>query len=177
MNCRPTMQVLLVTWPTTQLKMYIPLHSNKKMSIPKYQFMFSKLVIVVDHLKHQLIIINNVINPSQGDYDSAIKSIDHIYNHLQTNHFTQSIKHPENEPLCFESNFEKKDYIDSVEKAKEYIVAGDIFQVVLSQKFTAKGNINGFDLYRNLRKENPAPYLSYIRFLDLKSYVRLQKCS
>ena len=141
-----------------------PITLNKKMSIPKYQFMFSKLVIVVDHLKHQLIIINNVVNPSESDYDTAIKSIDQIYNHLQTNHFAQSIEHHENEALCFESNFEKKDYIDSVEKAKEYIVAGDIFQVVLSQKFTAKGSINGFDLYRNLRKENPAPYLSYIRF-------------
>lgn len=58
--------------------------------------------------------------------------------------------------------------MQAVQKVKDYIIAGDVFQVVLSQKFTAKGHVDGFELYRNLRKENPSPYLSYIRLADVE---------
>lgn len=141
-----------------------PIQLKNKNQIPKYQFLFSKTVIVIDHLKHQLIIICNVVDPKENDYDKAMLQINAIYNELQNNDIKPYINEKNKEPLVFKSNFEKSHYIKSVEKAKEYIVAGDIFQVVLSQKFSAQGEIDGFNLYRHLRKENPAPYLSYIRF-------------
>ncbi len=145
-----------------------PIRLREKSNIPLYQFVFSKTVIVIDHLKHQLIIICNSSNPTEKAYNAAMDKIDEIYKMLQEP--IVEIKHDSPKPpfLLFKSNFKKGDYISSVNTIKNYIAAGDIFQAVLSQKFTAKGNIDGFNLYRHLRKENPSPYLSYIRFPELE---------
>lgn len=141
---------------------------NKTKKIPKYQFMFSKTVVAVDHLKHQLILIHNVENPKEADYQKAMDEINKVYGVLQGGKSTRTLKKEIERPLLFKSNFLKADYMKAVNKAKDYIVAGDIFQVVLSQKFTAKGSLDGFSLYRNLRRENPSPYLSYIRFKSIE---------
>ncbi|MCF8474544.1 MAG: anthranilate synthase component I [Emcibacter sp.] len=62
------------------------------------------------------------------------------------------------------SNTSKEKYIEMVERAKEYITAGDIFQVVLSQRFTTKFPLPPFSLYRALRRTNPSPFLYYLKF-------------
>ena len=59
------------------------------------------------------------------------------------------------------SNFTKKEYIKNIDKAKEYIVAGDIFQVVPSQRFEIPFDLPPFNLYRALRRLNPSPFLYY----------------
>jgi anthranilate synthase component 1 len=145
-----------------------PLKLNKTSSIPKYQFMFSRTVVVIDHLKHQLILIYNVENPKAKEYRRAIGVLNQIYEALVAEKSLSASKSQGGGPLVFESNFAKEDYVAAVNKAKSYIEAGDIFQVVLSQKFTARGTLDGFSLYRNLRKENPSPYLSYIRFKTIE---------
>ncbi len=66
--------------------------------------------------------------------------------------------------LEYHSNTSPEDFCDHVEKAKEYIRAGDIFQVVISQKLTASYQGNPFDLYRSLRQINPSPYMAYYNF-------------
>lgn len=146
-----------------------PIKLRKRNKIPKYQFMFSKIVVAVDHLKHQLILIYNVENPTETDYHMAMIQIQKIYDRLHArSHKDEANSVYKSESLVFKSNFLKEDYVKAVNKAKDYIVSGDIFQVVLSQKFTAKGRLDGFSLYRNLRKENPSPYLSYIRFDNIE---------
>lgn len=67
-----------------------------------------------------------------------------------------------------QSNFTKNAYIKAVEKAKEYIKAGDIYQVNLSQRFTVDLDIDPFDLYKILRTINPAPFASFLNFGDVK---------
>src|SRR4029077_3974251 len=64
------------------------------------------------------------------------------------------------------SNFEKKSYLDSVAKAKEYIAAGDIFQVVLSQRFEVELPTSPFEIYRALRIVNPSPYMYFLKMPD-----------
>src|SRR5262249_54436862 len=64
------------------------------------------------------------------------------------------------------SNTPREHYLDMVRKAKEYIAAGDIFQVVLSQRFEAAFTLPPFALYRALRRVNPSPYLYYLDFGD-----------
>jgi anthranilate synthase component 1 len=64
------------------------------------------------------------------------------------------------------SNFEKKDYLDAVRKAKEYIAAGDIFQVVLSQRFEVELPTPAFEIYRALRIVNPSPYMYFLKMPD-----------
>jgi anthranilate synthase component 1 len=65
----------------------------------------------------------------------------------------------------FESNFKKEEYLEAVNKIKNYIKEGDVFQVVLAQDFYSKFDLNPFDLYRAIRKLNPSPYMY---FLDLE---------
>jgi anthranilate synthase component 1 len=69
------------------------------------------------------------------------------------------------DPL-YESNTSKEQYCTSVEKAKEYIRAGDIFQVVISQRLSAAYTGSPFSLYRSLRLVNPSPYMAYFNFGD-----------
>lgn len=145
-----------------------PIKIRHEKKIPNYQFMFSKLVVALDHLKHQLIIISNLIDPKESDYETEMALIESVYKQLQTELIVKNEPTRQMPKILFKSNFKKENYVSAVERAKEHIVAGDIFQVVLSQKFTAKAKIDGFDLYRNLRKENPAPYLSYIKFPNIE---------
>ena len=75
------------------------------------------------------------------------------------------------EPLLLSdlrSNFPREDFEDAVRKAKEYIVAGDAIQVVLSQRYSAEISGEDFSLYRNLRSVNPSPYMFYLNFGDIK---------
>jgi len=65
------------------------------------------------------------------------------------------------------SNFRRPEYLAAVRKAKQYIRAGDIFQVVLSQRFSAKTLAEPFEVYRELRALNPSPYLFYLQLNDV----------
>jgi para-aminobenzoate synthetase component 1 len=68
------------------------------------------------------------------------------------------------EDIRLKSNFSCEEYLKAVERAKEYILAGDIFQVNLSQRFEADLTIPPYELYRRLRRINPAPFASYLNF-------------
>ena len=68
--------------------------------------------------------------------------------------------------LKVNSNVTKEEFMDTVERAKEYIVNGDIFQIVLSQRFEIDNPPDSFDVYRMLRATNPSPYLYYFKTPD-----------
>jgi anthranilate synthase component 1 len=70
-------------------------------------------------------------------------------------------------PLKVSSNFRKVEYLAAVRKAKAYIRAGDIFQVVMSQRFSTKVQAEPFEIYRELRALNPSPYLFYLHMNDV----------
>lgn len=69
-------------------------------------------------------------------------------------------------PIDLRSNFSKAGYIDTINRAKEYIRSGDIYQVNLSQRFEAEFNTNAYDLFLRLRSSSPAPFASYLNFKD-----------
>lgn len=73
---------------------------------------------------------------------------------------------PANSDISYQSNTPRSQFCENVEKAKEYIRAGDIFQVVLSQKLSANYSDDPFNLYRSLRLINPSPYMAYFHFRD-----------
>jgi len=70
----------------------------------------------------------------------------------------------ENRRVLLQSNFTREDYIKAVDKVREYIAAGDVFQVNLSQRFVADLKIPSYELYKRLRTVNPAPFASYLNF-------------
>lgn len=146
------------------------------LEIPESYFMFFDKVICFDHFEKTLKIIVNVelSNESEAEnvYFTAINQIEAINAAIQGQ--TESVfKLPEIKAGDFQASFQpetnmtKEEYEAMVEKAKEYIKAGDVFQVNLSIRLSKEVDIKPLDLYRVLREVNPSPYMSYIDFGDL----------
>ena len=104
-------------------------------------------------------------DPSK-EFDNAVEKIDSIILRLRQPHDIDSSV-PGATVSEFTSSFEQRsDFEDAVRRAKEYIKAGDVFQVVLSQRFERKSNVRPLDVYRALRVVNPSPYMYYMDIGD-----------
>jgi len=129
-------------------------------------WMITDTVLAFDNLKKKIKVIANVFldgrQSADEAYQEAEKKIKSIIERLQEyTPFSPARKPFPPSPLC--SNFSKEDYMKAVEKAKEYIQAGDIIQVVPSQRFSTEIHCEPFDIYRALRSINPSPYLFYLK--------------
>jgi anthranilate synthase component 1 len=129
--------------------------------------MFYKTILAFDHLRHQIHIISNVIvdesqDPIEVQYQKAVDEILRLESLLREPLPVPPVTRNERD-VVVRSNFEKKDYLTAVAKAKEYIAAGDIFQVVLSQRFEVDLPTPPFEVYRALRIVNPSPYMYFLK--------------
>jgi len=136
--------------------------------------MFYQGLIAFDHVQHRLWIVRNVFTEAgslQQKYDAAVKEIERTRKLLERPVAAEERKRnsgaKEIAPLEINSNFKKPAYLAAVKKAKEYIRAGDIFQVVISQRFSAKTEAEAFQIYRELRALNPSPYLFFLQLNDV----------
>ena len=138
--------------------------------------MFYHGIIAFDHVQHRVFVVRNVLTQGGGSlktkYDAAVREIKRTRKLLETPAAGEiqpkrGRKKTKARPLRVASNFRRGDYLGIVRKAKEYIRAGDIFQVVLSQRFSAKSNAEPFEVYRALRALNPSPYLFYLQMNDV----------
>ncbi len=139
--------------------------------VPECIFAACRHLIIFDHFKHRMTLAAFAHLENANDLEAA---------YLQTCRELADMKAELEKPLPaysaksdfslseLESNFKKEDFEDAVRKAKDYIVAGDIIQVVLSQRFSAEISGEDFLLYRNLRSVNPSPYMFYLNFGDIK---------
>jgi anthranilate synthase component 1 len=146
----------------------LPATARDGLHIPDAAFMFTDTLVVFDHARHRLLIISNV-NLREGDlqkaYRRATARIDEIVARLHA-------PLPELPPVGdsglaepeFVSNFTQSEYEEIVRKAKKYIAAGDIFQVVPSQRLSRRTSAHPFNIYRALRRLNPSPYMVFLRF-------------
>ena len=112
----------------------------------------AQVIFNADPSKHSYEIVKNQINEMKASFSSASTLAEITFKD------PKNLKH-------FESNFKKEEYLEAVNKIKNYIKEGDVFQVVLAQDFYSKFDLNPFDLYRAIRKLNPSPYMY---FLDLE---------
>lgn len=131
-------------------------------------FMFFDTVIVFSHLENRIFIIHNV--KIKDDPEEAYKSaVDKILR-IEADIKNGSIHQPD--LFCksgkVESNFSQHEFEDTVRRAKEYIFAGDIFQVNLSLRLNAYFEGEGLSLYKILREINPSPFAGYLNFGDLE---------
>ena len=142
------------------------------------QFMICKILIVYDALKNsaQLIYLADVKKRDNLDefYNEIVEKINDIKTKLAlplnlTDKHTQPIK-PRKTPVDFMSKYGQapQDFLSAIERAKEYIFAGDIFQVVPSRQFREKITKPAFLFYRRLRQVNPSPYMFYFNFGSVK---------
>lgn len=126
-------------------------------------FIKPNTIIVHDSYNDTLFIARRIDDLSKN-YEDEKKYINEIINQIE-NTFDEKIisvsKPNVSKPI---SNYTQNEYFDIIEKAKQYIINGDIFQVVLSQRFKLDYNLHPFNFYRSLRNINPSPYLFYMNF-------------
>jgi anthranilate synthase component 1 len=129
---------------------------------------FYDSLITFDHLRNEVILIANTFIDNDSD-------LSRLYQDAQNRLLIlfEKLNRPLQTDLSFaanidseKSNFEKENFKKAVEKSKDYIFAGDIFQVVLSQKFQVEYSGDVFQVYRSLRNINPSPYMFYLDFID-----------
>ena len=140
--------------------------------------MLTDSILIFDHLKHSVKIVNNVILPRGKAklrppdktrlYRRAIKKIESIYRDFRKTPGAKERETKARLKAAISSNFTKKEFMDRVNKAKAYIKQGDIIQVVLSQRFTLKTAKPPFDIYRALRSLNPSPYMYFLELKNIK---------
>jgi anthranilate synthase component 1 len=128
-------------------------------------FMVFDTVLAFDHVQHRILIIANArITPDddlESLYQFACAKISFLERELERNLSVTTKSHGDG--LQFSSNFTREHYEAQVRAAKEHIAAGDIYQVVLSQRFEATVGADPFTVYRALRHVNPSPYMYFIR--------------
>jgi len=136
--------------------------------------MFYRGLIAFDHVQHRLWVVRNVYTEGPGSlkakYSAAVKEIRQTRESLEApveGEKREGRGKGKGAKPKVESNFLRKEYLQAVRKSKEYIRAGDIFQVVVSQRFSAKTKAAPFDIYRELRALNPSPYLFFLRLNDV----------
>lgn len=145
----------------------VPLAPANEPSLPEAVVMLFDTVLAFDHLRQQIFIVKNVMLTDKGDadyravFDDAKACIDEVREALSTDLPASQANGGRNGGI--EANFEQPAFEAAVLKAKEYIKAGDIFQVVLSQKFQKEISVPPFDIYRALRVVNPSPYLYFVK--------------
>ena len=152
------------------------------LDVPDMVYTLPEQVVWFDHLRGSIKIIQNVFldsaQASEEAYAEAMQSIDQLEDLIKSNKKLsefQKLERPTHNKFYnqaqddfnfseWSSNTTDEEYADIVRKAKDYIVAGDIFQVVLSKRFHRQFDYNPFFLYRALRVTNPSPYMFYLNF-------------
>ena len=141
------------------------------LKIPDVRMIRPKNLVIYDNLKKKIYFIENIYA------ESKIKNYFERYQSIQKNFKTyedySNIKLPikfthQKNKNSIKSNISKSKFKDCVKKAKEYIARGDIFQVVLSQRFERKINKTPLEIYNYLRLSNPSPFMFYFNFEDFK---------
>ncbi len=137
-----------------------------KLNMPDIYLVLPKILIAFDHIRQKLILISHSFEKDNNE--EALRLIKKYEDKLFHAKAPSRIEESEGQTVRLQSNFNKDAFIKAVEKAKEYIVAGDIFQVLVSQKFSARVDSRPFDIYRKLRMINPSPYMFYIDYKDFQ---------
>lgn len=147
-------------------------HAKDDLSLPDAELMFFDRLLAFDHLRHQIHIMAaaDVSRESQrAAYDRAVRDIaaleKKLTSGLSSAVWRKSAK-AKSGKLKIRAGTSEKTFLRSVDRCKEYITAGDIFQVVLSQRLDFEPEVEPFDLYRALRQVNPSPYLYFLRMDD-----------
>jgi anthranilate synthase component 1 len=148
----------------------VPRHPNDQLDVPDFCFMLADIVVAFDHARRVMQVIAPVRPGGAPDlaYDSALKRIDGYLRRIDEGPRGAELGAVGvSAEVPLEAHTTREDFLGQVSTAKEYIVAGDIFQVVLSQRFSAPFEGDGLDLYRVLRAVNPSPYMFYLRTRDV----------
>ena len=144
----------------------LPETAKDELAVPDACLLFFDEVLAFDHVRKEIWLVATAdltrTKPATA-YEKAIARLDKLERRL-----TQPLpKLPAKKPsgkLKIQFRTRKKDFLASVERTRQYIAAGDIFQAVLSQRFDVEPEVDSFQVYRALRAVNPSPYMFFLRF-------------
>jgi anthranilate synthase component 1 len=140
--------------------------------LPDMALMISDRLVVFDHQRHEVTLIANAFVEDGGievAYARAVEAIGEMRESLRGSAEAKPERSASaGEPVQFESNMSREQFEGNVSRIIEYVRAGDAFQVVPSQRFTARAPVEAFSIYRGLRTVNPSPYMYYLDFGDFE---------
>ena len=149
----------------------LPSPDSDPLNLPEAFFMLTDTLLVFDHVMHKIKILSHVCldGDIEKDYREAVKKIEILVGRLKRPLETQH-NPPGSGPSedGFSSNFTKPEFERTVRKIKRYITAGEVIQVVPSQRLAHQTRAAPFEIYRALRTINPSPYMYYLDFKDLQ---------
>jgi anthranilate synthase component 1 len=137
--------------------------------IPDLALMVSDVLLAFDHFTHEVTVLANVFadgSDLDARYAEAVGAIVDVRERLSAP--VPRSRLGRREPPAFESNLGEGGYADAVERCKEYIRAGDAYQIVPSQRWSADLPVEAFSIYRGLRAVNPSPYMYFLDFEDFE---------
>ena len=160
-----------LSYDTVRLVEKLPAEKPDPVGVPDALLMRPTIMAIFDSVKDEMVLIATV-RPRKGisaktAYARAVDRLAEVQDALDTKSAQSTSANGLDASLAsVTSNMAPQDYMAMVARAKEYIAAGDIFQAVLSQRFSARFDLPPFALYRALRRVNPSPYLYFLNFRD-----------
>jgi anthranilate synthase component 1 len=139
--------------------------------LPDMALMISDVLLAFDHQRHEVTVIANAFVDEDGGVDAAYEratgTIAEVRRRLRDPVPAPKVR-PRDTEVRFESNMSREQFEANVARIVEYVYAGDAFQVVPSQRFTAPSPVEAFSIYRGLRTINPSPYMYFLDFGDFQ---------
>jgi anthranilate synthase component 1 len=145
----------------------VPKPERDELHMPVLCFMITDTIVIFDRVSQTIKVVANAHIDSKPEvaYMAACARVDEIIRGLQQPLTMRALEFRKDAPeIHVDSNVTPERYADMVGKAREYIRAGDIIQVVLAQRFQAKARASALDIYRALRSVNPSPYMFLLDF-------------
>lgn len=137
--------------------------------LPDLALTITGALVAFDHFKHRLTLIANIFLDDGADIDAAYAVAEATLAEIRER-LRGPVPQPENpaaiEVPGFESNIGDAGYADAVERVREYVRAGDAYQVVPSQRWSGECPVDPFSIYRGIRAINPSPYMYFLEFED-----------
>jgi anthranilate synthase component I len=144
----------------------LPSTAKDELGVPDACLMFFDQVLAFDHVKkeiHLMVTADLTREAREGAYERAVRRLNKMEKRLAEALPVRKKKRPEGK-LKITSRTPKAAFLKAVEKTKEYIASGDVFQCVISQRFDCVPGVDAFEVYRALRIVNPSPYMYFLRF-------------
>ena len=144
----------------------LPELAKDELDVPDACLLFFDEVLAFDHVRKQIWIVVTVdvtLRSPDEAYQDAVRRLSRLEKRLA--HPLPRLPRPKaGKPVKVTRRTTKRDFLQAVERTKEYIAAGDIFQAVLSQRLDVQAGMDTFQVYRSLRTVNPSPYMYFLRF-------------
>ncbi len=154
----------------------LPKQTKDDLKLPDCLLMLAKDILIFDHIQRKIKIISCAFtsgvtskNNLKRTYKNSIRIIEHLEKKLKTpvKITKEEVKNLKPRDIKVKSNINKNKFLQAVDRAKQYIRAGDIIQTVLSQRFSFLVRKNPFSIYRNLRSINPSPYMFFLKLKNI----------